>query len=452
MNRNITAIAVLTLRNAVRSKVVTLLIFGVLAAVIGVPLALRSDGTATGYLQLLLYYALGLAGIILSLAAVWSGAGAVALDIENRRAALLLCKPVHAWQLWLGKWLGLLVLNAVLVGVAGLFTGLSVAWHVRDSAAWPEAERRRLADEALVARNEIMPEPEDVSSQLAMQVVELRKTGELPEGPIPSETLTSLRRGLLRAAATIAPGGRKEWIFRLASTPDPNRPITLKFRFDGADNLEPGLEALWEIYDADGMPVFKWQAQYASGAAYSINLPPELAAVSGGSLKIVYGNIEPVGAPTVIFPPDGISLQVYAGAFFPNYLRALLIVFCRLAVLSALALTMGCCFSFPVASFVTFSLLLFSSFENWAALPIDSSALFLGAGLREFSIVKYLLAGLDMIIAPLYKLAPLSRLSEGLLVSASFTIKAVLITAIYSMALLTAGSVVFRRRELGLFT
>ena len=90
MNRNIPAIAVLTLRNAVRSKVVALLVFGVLAAVIGVPLALRSDGTATGHVQLLLYYALGLAGIILSLAAVWSGAGAVALDIESRRATLLL--------------------------------------------------------------------------------------------------------------------------------------------------------------------------------------------------------------------------------------------------------------------------------------------------------------------------------------------------------------------------
>jgi hypothetical protein len=453
MGRSVWAIAGLTVRHAVRSRVVALLGVGVLAAVLGVPLALRSDGTATGHVQLLLYYSLGLAGLLLSLAAVWTGAGAVSLELENRHAPLLACKPVHAWQLWLGKWGGLLILNGLLLGAAGALGGLALAWSVRGSASWSESDRHRLAEEILVARRDILPEPEDLAGPLARRAEDLRREGRLPEGPLPPDAAAELLRDLRREAATVRPGSRKVWTFRVPGTAGHGRPLTLRFRFDGSsDGPLATVAVLWEIAGPDGTVLFRHEGEFAPGAAHTIILPADVAATAGGRLSVAYGNVAASGASTVIFPVEGgVSLQAYAGPFLPNYLRALVVMFCRLAILSALGLTLGCCFSFPVASFVTFSLLLFSSIEDWTALPVGTDATLMAAMAWRWPAVGYLLAGLDAVIAPLYRLEPLSNLSVGLLVSWSFTGRALADAGLYGAALLLVGAGLFRRRELGLF-
>lgn len=454
MVRCVLALAWLTVRDAARSRVVGLLAFGICLAVLGVPLALRSDGTPTGHVQLLLYYSLGFAGLMLSFAAVWAGAGAVAFDVENKLAPMLVCKPVHAWQLCLGKWLGLLFINGALLAAAGVLSGLALAWSIRGAAGWSDADRFRLAEEILVARRVINPEPEHLTEAIAARVADLRKKDKLPEGPLSAAVSAEIERDAQQEATTIAPGGRKTWFFNLQPTVTSGKPLSLRFRFEGSSvgPLEE-VSALWEIAGANGNVLFRHKGEYAPGAVNTITIPFDVADAAAGRMIVSYGNVEPRGAPTVVFPlKNGISLHAYAGAFLPNYLRALLVMFCRLAILAAFGLSMGCCFSFPVASFVTFSLLLFAGIENWSTLPAEIKPDDGIAIVWRWPLVEYLLAGLDMIIAPLYRLAPLSDLSAGLIISWDFVLRSAGDVLLYAGVLLLVGAILFRRRELGLFT
>ena len=118
MNRAVLAIARLTLREALRSRIV--LLFGLLlaAVVVGLPAILKGDGTPAGLVRMTLGYTLGTAFGLIALATLWTGCALVSGDIATRTLELTRAKPVPAWRLWLGKWLGLLLLDILfLAGV-----------------------------------------------------------------------------------------------------------------------------------------------------------------------------------------------------------------------------------------------------------------------------------------------------------------------------------------------
>ena len=50
---------------------------------------------------------------------MWAGCAAVSLEIQERQIHLIVTKPVRRAQIWLGKWLGLLILNAALIAFSG---------------------------------------------------------------------------------------------------------------------------------------------------------------------------------------------------------------------------------------------------------------------------------------------------------------------------------------------
>ncbi|HPT17033.1 MAG TPA: ABC transporter permease subunit, partial [Kiritimatiellia bacterium] len=123
--RQIAAIALLALRNVFRSRVVLVLSALLFAAAFLLPLGIRSDGTPEGLIRLHLAYTLGIASFLLALATLWAGCAAVSQEADDKTLQLLLVKPVPRLRIWLGKWLALLLMDALLlalVGAAALFT------------------------------------------------------------------------------------------------------------------------------------------------------------------------------------------------------------------------------------------------------------------------------------------------------------------------------------------
>ncbi|MBI2438941.1 MAG: hypothetical protein HYV36_09050, partial [Lentisphaerae bacterium] len=171
MLMRILAISGLTIRTAIRSRVFALLIALVVIACAGLPLIIKSDGTLAGQAQLFIHYALGLAVALLSLAAAWSAAGAVSLEVSGRQMHVLLTKPVHAFEIWLGKWLGLLTINLVMLALAGGLIYALLRWTTRSAVSGDAGQRLR--EEILTAHRVLPPE---------QPVVKLR---QLPDvGPI----------------------------------------------------------------------------------------------------------------------------------------------------------------------------------------------------------------------------------------------------------------------------
>src|ERR1044071_459608 len=100
-----------------------------LGAVVGLPLLLKDDGTARGFTQILITYTLSTISTLLGLSTLRLVCGTLARDIEECQLQVVAVKPIARWQIWLGKWLGLVSLNAVLLFLSGLSVFVLLEWR-----------------------------------------------------------------------------------------------------------------------------------------------------------------------------------------------------------------------------------------------------------------------------------------------------------------------------------
>src|SRR5947208_8249859 len=117
--QGIIAIAWLTWKAAFRFRLFLVIAALLLAAVVGLPILIKDDGTARGFTQILLTYTLSVITGLLGLSTLWLACGTLARDIEECQMQMVAVKPIARWQIWLGKWLGLVTLNAALLAVSG---------------------------------------------------------------------------------------------------------------------------------------------------------------------------------------------------------------------------------------------------------------------------------------------------------------------------------------------
>src|SRR5215510_14069928 len=135
------AIAWLTWKAAFRFRLFIVIAVLLLASVIGLPILIEDDGTARGFTQILLTYTLTTITALLGLSTLWLACGTLARDIEECQMQMVAVKPIARWQIWLGKWLGLMSLNAVLLAISGLSVFLLLQWR---ATKLPEAEQKIL--------------------------------------------------------------------------------------------------------------------------------------------------------------------------------------------------------------------------------------------------------------------------------------------------------------------
>src|SRR5512140_1908918 len=114
------AITWLTWKAAFRFRLFLVIAGLLLVAVVGLPLLIKDDGTARGFTQIILTYTLSTISCLLGLSTLWLACGTLARDIEECQIQMVAVKPVARWQIWIGKWLGLVTLNAVLLALSGV--------------------------------------------------------------------------------------------------------------------------------------------------------------------------------------------------------------------------------------------------------------------------------------------------------------------------------------------
>ena len=127
--QRILAIAGLTWKAAFRFRLFLVIAGLLLAAVVGLPLLLKDDGTARGFTQILITYTLSVITALLGLSTLWLSCGTLARDIEECQIQVVATKPVARWQIWLGKWLGILSLDAVLLALSGVAIFFMLHWR-----------------------------------------------------------------------------------------------------------------------------------------------------------------------------------------------------------------------------------------------------------------------------------------------------------------------------------
>jgi len=449
------------MRSAFRSKVflTVLTLLGLL--IVGIPLTIKGDGTIAGYCRILIDYTLNFVRAILAIATIWAGCASISQEVENKSIQMTMSKPVNALQLWFGKWLGLMTPIFMLVIFSGAIVYGILMWNVRPSQL-SDTEQEILRQEILVGRKDEEPrEPEGMRERVDAMVKQALAGGSVPSNMSESELRRAARRTFMRHRQTCEPGQSCGWTFTLPAR-DEAKPITLEYRIASSQIGGVSMSGEWIASNPDGEVLHREKTTVKTESENKHSIPGAVAA-KGGEIVLVYKNLSQDG--TVIFPVDSSpKLLVYAGGFEMNFLRTLLIIFFQLALLGAIAITMGAFFSTPVAAFVSiFALLLvfmntyihsMAQKRDYSPTPHHHGA---PAEQRDNSpnpvdvFVHYVFVSLDTVMAPLKSANALQRCSTGRFVGWDLLGRVFLYRVlIYSGVLAAIAALGFSRRELAL--
>lgn len=451
----IPAIAAVTVRGAIRSRVLISLLAVLALVIVGLPLSIKGDGTVGGMVQILLSYTLEFAGLILALAIVWSGCGAVSLEVRDRQIHLIVVKPVTALELWAGKWLGLVALLVVLHAAAGAGAYGMLRWTTRAGTLSAD-DRVRLRDEILVARRAVAPRPPDTEGMARARFETERDGGRLPANVPVEQVYAAIRAEAKAAAFGVPPSGRRVFAFEAPAGVAPGRPSHLRFRFVKSILDFESVAGRWTVAAPGGAVRFEAPGAWKPGVVHSLEVPGSaLAGLS--TVDIVFENRDPAGAAVFFDPDDGLRLLVHCGGFAGNYARALLTMLFQAAFLAAIGLTAGSLLSMPVASFAALAVVLAARMSGAiAGMARDGPAIFQSIGEKEGwmlvadRIYRGYFVALQWFTAPLRGTDALDRLSTGQLVGWGEVARMGVLEVVAGCGLLAVvGAWLFRRRELG---
>lgn len=175
---SILAVAKQTFIQCLRTKIGGLFIILLLISLLATPL-LTSNPTVplADRIRTFLAYSTTVLVVELSVITIFLATGAISNDVSTKQIFILSVKPLARWQYVLGRWLGIVALNAVLLVGAG-FTIYAIAdWlHGRHELFGPppsaisDSDRRAVETEVFVARQRIGPDTTGINQAIDAEV------------------------------------------------------------------------------------------------------------------------------------------------------------------------------------------------------------------------------------------------------------------------------------------
>jgi len=345
--KRIAAIARLTLREAARAGTTASLALLLLTAIVWMAAVIEGDGTPAGRIQVFLRYAFGLTTGILTLATLWLAAGRIASELDDRTLQLVAVKPIRRSELWLGKWLGLMGLNALLLAVCAAATLACAEIMLRRTAPGDRAEVR---ERTLVSRLPVQPDAESIEVQARAAYERLVK------GPDGAEPFEDFLPRFEAARNTVPPGGVRHWAFRMPARFRAGQPLWLQTSFTYASVERAPMTGSWSLLSG-GTTSLLWSASVSNLPAGIVRLALDSAGLPpDGRLILAFSNAPGAEAGAIAFTPRNTELLAGAHPFAPNVFRALLVALLKLGILAAVGLLCSAVFSTPVATFISTSL------------------------------------------------------------------------------------------------
>ena len=414
-----------------------------------------SAGPAQDKMQTFIGWSLRCAKHILALLTIFLAVATITRDIQRKEIYTIATKPISRLQFLVGKFLGLALLNFILLLISG---GLIYTTTKMLASYAPETEGQRsyIKELILTARQAAPPQYEELEPGVLRKAVN-DKIERLVQDQVRRDNMddpvqiNAMRQRLAKLHAnnleksliTVEPGGQLNWNFRNIKPRDTqNGYLFIRFKTDVSntpDNLK--IVNQWQFGPKDprvaggekfqNIDVIRTFSEFAVPVT---QLSPE------GDFYLTYFN--PVFNRTnVIFPvEDGIQLLYVTGTFEENFLRSLFLVYGRLIFLSLLGVAIGAWLSFPVAVLsvlFTFILGVSSSFitdsTKWQTADLHADAV-----------------NAVMSLIPKFSLYdPVPELEIGRIVSTERIAQCILFLLIVKGTLVAlVGYLIFRFREL----
>jgi len=482
----VSAIARNVLDEAVRMKIslvfIVLIIFG-LAALPG----LLDQSTFLRYrVQSFIQYGTGGTFWLIAVLALTFSASSVTFEQRDKVIWQTMTKPVAAWQYVLGKWLGMVALSGILLGVSasGVFlfteylrgqpaTGEAAPYEVDETGRISE-DRFILETQVLAARETKMPDPipidekqmrENVEARIQAEVQKLRDSGErdamlrMNIDEIRRKMLTELPEAVQVQYRAIAQGAGREFTFSgLKHVRDSRFPLVLRFKLNAGSNMPDREYRLTILVMNESEP----RLLVAPLNQFVTLRPPLLPTVidENGELKIrIYNGDFTVSPPrfneeAIFFPPDGIELSYSAGGYRINFFRCIAVLWVKLAFLSMLAICASTFLSFPVACLVAFTTFLAAEGAGFIHQSLESYATEDREGnmLLVPTIIAKVAEGVSTMFKVYSDLKPTTRLVEGLRLSWGQMGGGVAVLGLATAVLYGLAAAIFRKRELATYS
>lgn len=471
------AIARLTFWEGIRMRIVLVFLVALVFILLLLPTALRGDGTLAGRLQTFLSYSIAAVTALLGMATVFLSCSTLSNEIRYFQIHMVIAKPISRFQILLGKWLGVLTLNIVILALCGLAI-YSFARLVKNQSVGFDRDRINIDNAIWTSRVKVEPERpiEEWRDAALAHVQALVASGEI-------ETIRGERK--ITEADLVDPTLAQAYEQRFKKEELEWRVIANNefqdYRFENLPDMADGSEVIQVRFRARGLPLplaeilmVEWQiVDPATGQTLGTPIVTEKrsaqrhqfllrgAAVRDGQLVLRVSNPwTPNDDVKIMFEQtNALELLYTVGSFESNFLRALLMVLLQLSFLSAVGLFFSTFVSFPIACLCTFT-----AYIIGLALPfwLESIGATIDPVMLDAEHDPYWIFGpaVRAVLVPMLNLFPdFSKfnggrlLVDGELIGAGLLAEASLRTLITGgLLLLGVGWLIFRQREIAAVT
>jgi hypothetical protein len=451
--RRVWAVAKNTIRQALRMKVALIFIVLLLVLLPVMGLTATGDSTLKGRLQTFVSYGLSLTSLLLCLLTIIVSIYSVTSDIEQRQIYTVVTKPIRRYQLILGKLVGVIVLDVCLLIIFGGIV-YGVTRFMPDFFNASDEELRQVENEFYTARASLVPPEIDVSEEVQDQYDELEKNDQLDDA-YPNLTHDEIIKALTTRKRlekqAVAVGQGLLWEFQNVKPLDTDQSLFIRFKYDVSVTPPNGeVYGRWQIGDLRPLrygtelktPIWPEERNDPIRTFREIEVPARVIA-DDGYLSVGFFNGRP-NETVVIFPvEDGLEVLYKAGTFAGNFIRAALLILCRLVFLACLGVLAASFLSFPVALLFCLVIFFVGTISGFVLESFD----FLAHGVDL--IYAYSIGAVIRLLPQFDKYNPTAFLVSARLLSWSLLGRVVLfMVCIKAFVLLVVGLVIFSFREL----
>lgn len=468
------AVGSTVVREAIRQKGFVAFIIALLVVLPMVPLLIDPESPLRYQLQTFIGRSLGLTFAVSACLTLVLGCATVAFEIRDRQIMQLMTKPIGRARYLVGKWLGIMALDAVLLAVCGLSIFIYIQ-YLQTRPASDAEDAMAVRDEVLVARLGELPQFDLLPRARLLEMVDaaidddpiLREEidrGERDEFAVRRDLFAGFQTENLTAQRSVAPGEDRTYVFRgLGDARARGDNLTLRYRFWSGMGEETERLPVVFRFDQDG----SWtDREFVPGNRMTLIIPASmideegvlsLAVVNVGFNRQAAEGTMPFfpGPNSIRFDADGLEILYPVSSFEANFLRTLLITWIKLGFLAMLGVGLASVLSFPVACLAAFAVFLAAEAAPFLAYSLDTYRIWDLEGNVQWGhwLVLKFATGVEWIVRTYGATRPNPAMVEGRLVGWDSVLKCLVVIGVgWSGFVLLLSILAFRRKELAVYS
>lgn len=474
----ILAVAHTVLKEASRTKIPLVFIVLILILLPLLPIGLDPDTPLRFRIQTFISRSLGFTFYLAACMTLFLSCATVAFEIRDRQIWQLMTKPMSRLNYLLGKWLGVVTVNLIILVIAAV-SSFTFIQYLREEPVTAtlagQEDAQQVRDAVLTARLGRKPTYDVLDEQqLRARVDEvITRTPELAameEIPLMERRMLRQRIEMAYAASqrTIPPrGGARDYVFEdLSAARERQSALTLHYRFHIMRDDEHQTFPAVFIFNRD--MDLSISRTYVPTVTHALSIPPSLIREDGTLMVTVVNFFEPPRdantAGGLNFEENDFELLYKVGSFEANFFRAVFVDWVKLSFLAMLGICCATFLNFPVACLTSFTVFiagtigpfLAESLEEYyptAAAAMDWGNIGLVIQWAFQSAIRAIAQAIVFLLESFGEYRPTQSLIEGRLIEWSAVANGLVkVGLVWSGLALIAGYLVIRRRQLAIYS